>query len=408
MEACAPTISVDEYRQRRQRVLHALEGAAAVVFAGTEVASDSLRSRWKTDRFFWYLTGIDQEGGAAVLFDPSAEDPDRRVTLFLRPRDPEMERWDGGRSPLDSALKTKTGFTSLLRTGSLPGRLTDAARRTKRLACLHPFASYAADISPDFAVFKKVCDRVPGVAIEDRTEILPGMRAAKSPAEVALIERAVAATVAGYEAALRFVRPGVTEQEIADILTAGFRTLGGEPAFEPIVGTGIHGTVLHHIDLNHVVNDGDLIVIDYAAACCGYASDVTRTLPAAGTFTPEQRGLYEVVLEANLAAMDAARPGATITDVQNATLKVISAAGYADYFIHGISHQLGIEVHDATPDGPLAPGMVLTIEPGIYLPERGVGIRIEDDILINASGNVNLTAAIPKTVEAIEAAMATR
>jgi Xaa-Pro aminopeptidase len=118
------------------------------------------------------------------MFDPSAEDPQRRVTLLLRSRDPELERWDGPRSPLDAALKAKTGFTSITRTGALPGRLTEAARRTKRLACLHPFASYAADVSPDFAVFKKVCERVPGVAIEDRTEVLAGMRAVKSPAEL--------------------------------------------------------------------------------------------------------------------------------------------------------------------------------------------------------------------------------
>jgi Xaa-Pro aminopeptidase len=408
MEARATTISVDEYRERRERVLQALEGAAAVVFAGTDTSADSLQGRWKSDRFFYYLTGLDYESGAAVGFDPSAEDPDRRVTLYLRPRDPESERWDGVRDSLDSALKTKTGFASILRTTYLPHRLTDAARRAKRLACLHPFASYTNDLSPDFAVFRRVCDRVPGVAIEDRTQVLPVMRAVKSPAELALIEQAVAATVAGYQAALPFVRPGVTEREIADTLTAGFRSLGGEHAYEPIVGAGANGTVLHYSDLDQVVKDGDLIVIDCAAAYGGYASDVSRTLPAGGVFTPEQSELYGVVLEANLAGIAAARPGATMTDVQKAALEIITKAGYRDYFIHGIGHQLGIEVHDVTPDGPLVPGMVLTIEPGIYLPDRGVGVRIEDDILLTASGNVNLTAAIPKTVEAIEAAMAVR
>jgi Xaa-Pro aminopeptidase len=400
------TISVEEYRERRERVLQALEGAPAVVFAGTEISSDSLQGRWKTDRLFWYLTGLDYEGGAAVGFDPTAEDPDRRITLFLRHRDPEAERWDGAREPLDSALKAKTGFTSILRTGYLPGRLTEAARRSKRLACLHPFSVYNADVSPDFAVFKKICERVPGVAVEDRTQLLSAMRAVKSRSELALIGQAVAATAAGYEAALRFIRPGVTERTIAETMTAAFRELGGEAAFEPIVGSGANGTVLHYIDNGQVVKEGDLIVIDYAAACGGYASDVTRTLPASGVFTAQQRELYEIVLEANRVGIEAARPGATITDVQNASLRVIADAGYADYFIHGIGHQLGIEVHDATPDGPLVPGMVLTIEPGIYLPERGEGVRIEDDIFLTASGNVELTAAIPKTVEAIETAMA--
>jgi len=232
------------------------------------------------------------------------------------------------------------------------------------------------------------------------------MRAVKSAAEVALIEKAVAATVAGYEHALRFISPGVTESEIAEVLTAGFRTLDGEPAFAPIVGAGANGAVLHYEDLAQTVKDGDLIVIDYAASYGGYASDVTRTLPASGTFTPDQRELYEVVLEANLAAMRAVRPGATMTEVHNAALEVITEAGYKDDFIHGIGHQLGIEVHDVTPDGPLVPGMVLTIEPGVYLPERGLGVRIEDDVLVTETGCVDLTSAIPKTVEAVQAAMA--
>jgi Xaa-Pro aminopeptidase len=408
METPDPAIPLAEYAERREAVLRALDGSAAVVLAGSETPSDSLPGRWTTDRCFWYLTGLDHESGAALLFDPTDEDPERRITLLVRPRDPEGERWDGPRSPLDSEYRARTGFSCIQRTTRLPGRLTEAARRAKRLACLHPFAPYTADISPDLALFKKVADRVPGVAIEDRTQVLPSMRAIKSAAELALIRRAVAATAAGYEAALRFIRPGVTESEIADTLTAGFRTLRGTPAFEPIVGSGFNGTVLHYVDNDQVVKDGDLIVIDYAAAYGGYASDVTRTLPASGTFTPSQRRLYETVLRANLATLDAARPGATLADLQNAARGVIAKAGYEDQFIHGVSHHLGAEVHDVTPDGPLAPGMVLTVEPGIYLPDEGLGIRIEDDILITESGCEILTAAIPRTVETIEDAMARR
>jgi len=406
METRRDMISVEEQRQRREALLQALDGAVAVVFAGTGTGSDSAQGRWRTDRLFWYLTGLDYESGGAVAFDPTAEDPDRRITLYLRPRDPESERWHGAREPLDSALQTRTGFDSVLRTPAMPPRLTEAARRSKRVACLHPFAPYNAAISPDLEVFKRVADHVPGVAIEDRTQLLPRMRAVKSAAEVALIEKAVAATVAGYQHALRFISPGVTESEIAEVLTAGFRTLDGEPAFAPIVGAGANGAVLHYEDLAQTVKDGDLIVIDYAASYGGYASDVTRTLPASGTFTPDQRELYEVVLEANLAAMRAVRPGATMTEVHNAALEVITEAGYKDDFIHGIGHQLGIEVHDVAPDGPLAPGMVLTIEPGVYLPERGMGVRIEDDVLVTETGCLDLTSAIPKTVEAIQAAMA--
>jgi Xaa-Pro aminopeptidase len=397
------SIPVQEYAARRAAVLEALEGAAGVVLAGP--ASSSIEDRRYVDASFRYLTGLDHEGGAAVLFDPSAEDPARRITLFLQPRDIEMERWDGAREPLDSALKTKTGFTSLRRTRSLPDFLTDAARRTKRLACLHPFASYVADVSPDLDIFHKITQRVPGVNVEDRTQLLPSLRAVKSHAELALIERAVVATAAGFEACLRALKPGVREKDLANLLLATYHAHDSEPAYEFIVGTGLNGTVLHYVDNIAACADGELVVMDCAAAYGGYASDVTRTFPVSGTFSAEQREIYELVLEAELAGIEAAAPGATYTEIDEAARAVIEKAGYGDAFIHGTSHPIGIEVHDVTPDGPLGPGMVITVEPGIYLPDRGFGVRIEDDVLITESGRRNLTSAIPKSVDAIEKAM---
>lgn len=403
-DALSPLISSSEYAARRTVVLEALSGATGLVLAGLEVPSTEWR--WRTNPFFRYLTGLDHESGGAVLFDPTAEDPQHRITLFLRPRDPEMERWEGVREPLGAALKERTGFTSIKRTTSLPGTITQSARRTKRLACLHPFAPYTTDISPDLEIFHRIGERVPGITIEDRTELLAGMRAVKSATELALIDQAIVATAAGFAESLRLIRPGVLENEIERVLTAAFREHHAEPAFPPVVATGLNGTVLHYQQCDAVVEDGDLIVIDYAAAYGGYVSDVTRTVPATGVFTREQREVYQVVLEANLAAIQAARPGATFTDVDSAARAIIERAGLADSFIHRTSHSVGIEVHDVAPDGPLKPGMVITVEPGVYLPERGFGIRIEDDILITDTGSRDLTAAIPKTVAAIEEAMA--
>jgi Xaa-Pro aminopeptidase len=399
------TLSAEEYAARRTALLEALGGAAGVVLAGPAVSSPSLQGRWTADPMFRYLTGLDYEGSAALLFDPSAEDPSRRITLFLRPRDVETERWDGAREPLDSALKSSTGFANIKRTPYLSGMLSEAARRTKRLACLHPFASYTADISPDLEIFHKIAQRIPEIAIEDRTQLLPAMRAVKSPAELALVERAVVATAAGFAACLRAIRPGMHEKDIADLLVTAYHDHDSEPAYELIVGAGLNGTILHYIANSAIVAQGDLIVMDCAAAYRGYASDVTRTLPASGVFSAEQREIYEVVLEAELAGIAAATPGATYTDVDTAARAVIEKAGYGDAFIHGTSHPVGLEVHDITPDGPLKPGMIVTVEPGIYLPDRGFGVRIEDDILITESGNRDLTLAVPKTVEAIEEAM---
>ena len=397
-------IPLDEYEARRRRVMKRLDGAAAVVFAGEGNAP--LLGRWRADASFLDLTGIDGEPGAALLFDPSAEDPDRRCVLLLRPLNPELERWDGYRDQIGSPLKERTGFTSVMRSNMLPRLLTGAARRAKRLACLHPFTVYPAAVSPDLAVFRQVSERVPGVTIEDQTQLLPSLRAVKSEAELALMRRAANATLAGFTAALSIIGPGVSELQIAQALERGYLDGGADGvAYNSIVGSGMNATVLHYMDNSAVAEAGELLLIDSAASYRNYAADVTRTIPVSGRFSAEQREVYEVVLAAQAAAVKAVRPGATMTDVDGAARKVIERAGFGDAFIHSIGHQLGIEVHDVTPDGPLKQGMVVTIEPGVYFPERKLGVRIEDDILVTARGNANLTAAIPKTVESIEGAM---
>jgi Xaa-Pro aminopeptidase len=397
-------ITTTEYQGRRQRLLKSLGGAAAVVFAGD--GSPPLLGRWQAEHHFVYLTGIENEAGAAVLLDPSAEDRRRRIVLFLRPLNPELERWDGYRQAIGPDLKENTGFTTVMRASALPMALTNAARRAKRLACLHALAVYPAAVSPDLAVYREVAQRVPNVTIEDQTNLLPSMRAVKSAAELRLMNRAIDATVAGYRAVMKQIRPGITERDIADAMEFEYRRSGADSlAYNSIVGSGLNGTVLHYMENSQPVNKGDMIVIDSGAAYRGYAADITRTFPATGKFTADQRDVYEVVLRAQLAGIKAVRPGVKMSDVDMAARDVIERAGYGAAFIHNIGHQLGLQVHDVTPDGALKPGMVVTIEPGVYLPERKIGVRIEDDILVTAKGNRNLTAGVPKTVAEIEAAM---
>jgi Xaa-Pro aminopeptidase len=400
-------IPAAEYAARRERVLKSLKGAAAVVFAGE--GAPPLLGKWRADYSFKYLTGIDGEAGAAVVFDPQNPTPDKRVTLFLRPLNPELERWDGYRESIGAGLKDRTGFATIMRTGSLPRLLTVIARRSKRFACLHPFSTYPAPVSPDLAVFRQLAERVPGVAVEDQTEVLPTLRAIKSPAELRLMRKAAAATAKGYEYAVAAIRPGATEAAVERALEDGYRDGGAEGvSYNSIVGSGLNATVLHYMENAAALAAGDLLLIDSAASYRGYAADVTRTYPVSGRFTGDQRDVYEVVLRAQLAAIKAAKPGRRMTDVDEAARDVIDKAGYGDAFIHGIGHQLGLEVHDVTPDGPLRPGMVVTIEPGVYLPDRKLGVRIEDDILVTAKGNENLTAIIPKTVKDVEAQFAGR
>jgi Xaa-Pro aminopeptidase len=403
--AAPADIAVTEYRDRRERLLKGLKGSAAVVFAGE--GSAPLIGRWRPNQHFVYLTGIDDEANAAVLFDPTSDDPKKRIVLFLRPLNIEMEKWDGYRREIGPALKESTGFATIMRAGSLPASITAAARRGKKLACLHPFAVYPAAVSPDLAAFQQVTQRVPGVSIEDRSMLLPELRAVKSSAELKLMKRAILATAAGFHGLLHgVVKPGVNERIIADALEFTYRQFGADTlAFNTIVGSGVNGTVLHYMANDRPVGAGELIVIDTGASYRGYAADITRTFPADGRFTDDQRQVYDVVLAAQLAAIKAVRPGNKMSDVDAAARDVIDKAGLGHAFIHNIGHQLGLEVHDVTPDGPLKPGMVVTIEPGVYLPERKLGVRIEDDILVTTTGNQNLTVAVPKTAADVEEAM---
>lgn len=398
----AEGIPISEFVARRNTLLDRLGGAVGLVFAGDAAAT--LHGRWQPDWNFYYLTGIRDEPGAAVLLDPKSEDPKRRAVLFLKPLNPEIEEWDGYRDRISGALKERTGFQTVQRSYHLPRALTAAARKRGRLMCLHPFSVYDAPVSPDLATFRKVAERTIGLKIEDGTNILPSMRAIKSRAELAMMEKAAEATASGYIAAARAIRPGATEREIQHALEEGFIAGGGTgTGYNSIVGAGLNSTVLHYNASTETARDGDLLLIDAAARVGGYTADVTRTFPVSGKFTKEQLEIYEIVLRAQEAAIRAVRPGVQVAQVDAAARKIIEKAGYGDAYMHGIGHQLGIEVHDSTPDGPLKAGMVVTIEPGIYLPDRKLGVRIEDDILVTPKGPRNLTSMIPKAADKVEA-----
>lgn len=400
-------IAVPEYVARRQAIARALKGGTGVLFAGDAAAS--LHDAFKADSAFYYATGIGGEAGAAVLFDPTNPDPNRRCCLFLKPRNPEVEQWDGWRSPLSAALRKETGFTRIFRSNALPMMLTDALRRSKKACCLHKFSTFDAPVSADLAAFRKVAERVPGVSISDETMIVPRMRSTKSRAEVRLVARALDCTRAGYDAMLTELAPGVNEQRLHRLLERGFADSGGTGnAYHPIVGAGLNSTVLHYHANDQELADGDLLCVDAAAAFGGYASDITRTFPVSGKFTKEQRRVYDVVLAAQEAAIRAVRPGAMMHQVDAAARDVIEKAGFGDAFMHGIGHHLGLDVHDATPDGALKPGAIVTIEPGVYLTDRKLGIRIEDDILVTTSGRKNLSSSIPKTADDVEKWIAAR
>jgi len=402
------SIKVSEYQARRKKILTALKGSVGLVMAGD--GAPPLRGEWFPNMDFKYLTGISGEPGAMIMFDPQNPDASRRIKLLLKPVNPEMDAWDGYRDLVTEELRDRTGFDAIFRTNYLPRLLSEAVERSKSMSCLHPLSNYTQPVSPDYAIFQKLSARIPGCVIHDRSDLITTLRLVKSPAELKHMRAAVKATATGINRVLAATKPGVNERQLHNILMGGFTDMDAKAAaFNPIIGAGIRSTILHYKENDQTAHDGDLMVIDCGAEIHGYASDITRTIPVNGKFTKRQKMVYEVVLKAQKAAIAAVRPGATLLKVDRAARNVIKAAGFGDHFIHSIGHHLGLETHDPGAHGvKLKPGMVVTIEPGIYIPGEELGIRLEDDVLVTKEGRTNLSSMIPKTVSEIEAAMKKR
>ena len=401
-----PTIPVTEFAQRRERVAKALKNRIGLIFAGQSDAA--LHGAYRPHPHFEYLTGITDEPGAILLLDPTAP-ANRQATLFLKPLDPEVEKWDGLRGEIGTPLRQRYGISQVHRLPRLGRELDGCLTRTRKFGCLHSFAWLGQDVSPDLRMFRDVSERYLDIEIEDCTSVLSVMRSVKSKSEQAMIREACEISRTSYDRMLRSVQPGMTEWDVMETLEHGYRSSGSRgPGYNSIVGAGLNGTVLHYTANDAPIGDGDLIVIDSGADYRGYTADVTRTIPANGRFSKRQKEVYELVLKALMASIKVAKAGCTFAQIDKASREIINKAGYGDRFFHGIGHHLGLEVHDITPKGPLKAGAVITIEPGIYLPDENFGVRIEDNLLITKDGCINLTSDIPKTIAAVEKAMADR
>ena len=394
-------IPLAEYASRRTKLIASLKGAVGLIFAGKQ--ADPLHDSFRPHPHFEYFTGMVDEPGAILLLDPTNKIKSRQVTLLLEPLNREVEKWDGYRLEISKQLRDETGISTIFRTDALGRWLTDAVKRSKRVACLHPLANFDQPLSPDLEVVRKVAERIPGVKIDEQTEIIAKMRSVKSKNEIAMIQRAIDITATGYIAMFKGVKPGINEFAVQELLEHGYRTNGSRgPAYGSICGSGINSTVLHYQTNDQTVAKGDLICIDSGASFGGYGADITRTVPANGKFSKRQREIYEIVLKAELDAIKAVKSGATFAKVDKAARDIINKAGFGDYYIHGIGHHLGLETHDITPDAPLKQGAVITIEPGIYIPKEKIGVRIEDNVLVTKDGCKNLSSKIPKAIAGVE------
>jgi Xaa-Pro aminopeptidase len=368
---------------------------------------------------FFYLTGIAEPGGALLLAGRGVRigtgrahpGPDYvrgrmvRQVLFLPPRDPLAATWgEQGAATVESVDAGEVGVDAVLPTGQLEPLLTGALPEVGELHYVRAAPpSLVGHDDPDSAWAARVGRRFLNLRLRDASPVVHEMRCSKDEDEVRAIERAVAVTAEALEAAAKVLRPGVREHEVEAEITRVYRARGATHAFEPIVACGLNAAILHYTENSAQVEADRLVLIDTGACLDGYCADVTRTLPVGGRFGPREREVYEVVLRAQEQTIAQCRPGALLGDLHARAYEVIAEAGFGEQFIHGLGHHLGLDTHDVGDvHRPLEAGAVITVEPGIYLRDEQIGVRIEDDVLITGDGNRVLTQEIPKSVEEIE------
>lgn len=393
-------VSPEELAERRARLRKAVPGAAVVLLGSPDRAGDP-RNPILNDANFLYLTGWRQPG-AVLLLLPEGSEPGE--ILFLPPHSERRERYEGKRwSATDDGVSRQSGFTTVMSTDVWEAEVKRRAAGWKKL--------YTPRAAQD-----EVKRLVRDLEVSDLAPALSRLRMVKSASELALMQRAIDVSIEAHLAAWKKAAEGLYEYQISAAMTTAILDRGCERlAYRPIVGSGPNSTVLHYWDLGRRMDGGEVLVMDVGAECASYAADLTRTIPVNGRFTPQQRELYELVLGAQKAAIAAVQPGEMLTrgaivDAARHYMdqhgKPIHGKPPSAYFTHGIGHHIGLEVHDAALNfEPLEAGMVITIEPGIYIPEDNLGVRIEDMVLVTEHGSKVLSKALPKEAAVIEKAM---
>ncbi len=411
---------------------------AIIPSAREATRSNDTQYRFRQDSDFLYLTGFEEPEAIAVVA-PARE---QKYALFVRPRDPEREIWDGRRAGVEGA-KSEYGADEALPIVEFDQKLQEILDGAEKLY-------YRLGVNPDLddTIIRQITRMRalnrkpihPPQTIIDPATIVHEMRVLKSPEEIELMQKAADIAAQAHVEAMKAARPGMKEYEIEALIEQIFRRLGAAaPAYTSIIGAGVNATILHYINNDGELRDGDLLLIDAGAEYKGYASDITRTFPINGHYTKAQREIYDLVLEAQMACVEMVRPGTTHDQLKSHSIEVLTEGmvrlgllkgdpaelikekKYEQFYMHGLGHMLGIDVHDvgrywyAMESRALEPGVVMTVEPGLYInpntkdiPEQylGIGIRIEDDVLCTANGPRVLTNKVPKKAEEIEKLMA--
>ena len=416
------------------------DSVAIIASAPEATRSNDTNYRYRQNSDFYYLTGFDEPESIAVI---APNQDEHKFTLFVRPRDPEREIWDGKRAGTEGALK-EYGANAAFPIEEFGEKLGDLINGARNLY----YRIGAGNPELDNQIIRQI-GRMRSMgrkgvnapeAIIDTGAIIHEMRLIKSEEEIELMQRAADIAAEAHREAMKSARPGMKEYEIEALIEFIFRRNGANaPAYTSIVGAGANATVLHYVNNDATLNDGDLLLVDAGAEYKGYASDITRTFPVNGRFTEAQRDIYDLVLATQVDCVRRARPGVSLDELKShsiemltegmkrlgllegETQKLIEEKKYEKFYMHGLGHFLGIDVHDVGryyQDGQsrrLEPGMVITVEPGLYVAEnaedipekyRGIGVRIEDDVLITDDGQRVLSSKVPKQPEEIEELMA--
>jgi Xaa-Pro aminopeptidase len=395
----ADGIPQSEYRDRRDALRESIQGGVLILVGNTEKERGDLRSPFFQEANFLYLTGW-REPGAILVMAPGQE------ALFIPRRDPERERWTGRKTaPEDTDASAVTGFEQVLPAEEFEARLPELAKSAAKV--------YTLTGLPAGGKLKAL---LPLREFADIAGAVARLRMKKSEAELALIRKATEVTMNAHRAAWRRLAGGLFEYQLAAAASGVYFEAGCERhAYPPIVGSGPNAVVLHYNANSRRVDEGELVLMDIGAECAGYASDITRTVPAGGKFSARQRELYEIVLGAQKAVIEAVKPGMTLARSGPNSLHLIAVEYFnqhgkgpngealGKYFTHGIGHHVGLEVHDANdPARALEAGMVITVEPGLYIPEEGIGIRIEDMVVVTENGAEVISTALPKEAAEVE------
>ena len=414
------------YAQRRTKLAAIVDGP--IVLTGlTGREADSQTYTFSQEENFYYLTGHNEEEAGLIILPPADSKakkddfPGAREILFLPEKNPNKEKWNGLRmSPSDPGIQARTGFADVRPFSEMRAAIERLAKSYPSLYTILPYEKELGGYPHEKETAEWLKLAAPQASLRDVRGNITDLRLIKSPTEMVFLRQAIDLSVDAQLAAMKMMRPGLWEYQVAAKMVEVHGMGGSEAeAYAPIVGAGPNSTALHYDKLGRKIADGDIVVLDVGAQYSGYAADVTRTLPANGKFTPRQREIYDIVFGAQAAALAAMKPGMDMCAKGKKSLFKISydyinshgkdqrGKSLGQYFIHGLGHNIGLDVHDPGDScKPLAVGQVVTVEPGIYIPEENLGVRIEDDVLITESGYELLSSKLPRNAEEIEGVMA--